>query len=768
MGSFIDLPIVYSTLITWLMFTHLVSSTAVERSTYIVHVDKSVMPRAFTSHHHWYSSMVDTLTQSGPTTSDVSHSKPSLVYSYDNVVHGFCALLSQAELEAVKNTLGFVSAYSDRQLKLRTTHTPEFLSLNPSTGLWPVSDYGRDVIIGVIDTGVWPESPSFREDGMTSSPIPAKWKGMCEVGQDFNASMCNSKLIGARYFNKALKANNPNLTFTMDSARDSFGHGTHTSSTAAGNYVDHASFFGYAEGTARGIAPRARVAMYKVIWGEGFQSSDFLAGIDQAVADGVDVLSLSIGFDEDLPFYENPIAISTFGAMEKGIVVSHAGGNTGPGFLSLFDSIPWSVTVAAGSIDRFFTGTLSLGNGFTVTGWTLFPASALVEKLPLYYNKTVASCDSTELLSEQVPFRNIIICENTGSFFSQLEAISRSNVAAAVFISDDPLLSVDEQFPWPGVVISPNDGQAVIQYAKTGDEPWASMKFKKTILGTKPAPAVEYYSSRGPSRTYTRILKPDLMAPGSLVLAAWPPNLIASKIGSSIPLLSDYTLLSGTSMACPHIAGVAALLKASHPNWSAAAIRSAMMTTANPFDNSNHPIQDKGRNNTFASPLAVGSGQIDPNPALDPGLVYDLTPQDYVNVLCYMNYTKNQILTVTRSKLYHCSNPSPDLNYPSFIMLYSNESIAVQTFQRTLTNVGGDAATYNAEVVAPAGSKVTISPNMLVFSKKFEKKSYTLNIEYKAEGNETNTYGSIVWVEDSGKHRVRSPIVLSPEVMITR
>ncbi|KAL7262164.1 hypothetical protein ACSBR1_000524 [Camellia fascicularis] len=175
---------------------------------------------------------------------------------------------------------------------------------------------------------------------MRTSPIPAKWKGTCEVGQEFNASMCNSKLIGARYFNEGLIGARPNITISMNSARDTDGHGTHTASTAAGNFVESASFFGYAEGIARLLA----------------HESDFLAGIDQSVADGVDILSLSLGYDWDVPFYENTIAIACFRAMENGVFVSHAGGNTGPDYLSIFDSMPWTTTVAAGSIDRSFAG----------------------------------------------------------------------------------------------------------------------------------------------------------------------------------------------------------------------------------------------------------------------------------------------------------------------------------------------------------------------------------------------------------------------------
>ncbi|XAR64852.1 Tripeptidyl-peptidase II, partial [Bertholletia excelsa] len=733
----------------------LVATEETERSTYIFHMHRSLMPEPFTSPRHWYSNILYSLKPANTSL----QSTPTLLYTYDNALHGFSALVSQAELQALKQLPGLISAFSDRQVTVDTTHAFEFLSLNPVTGLWPASEYGKDVIVGVIDSGVWPESKSYNDHGMAQ--LPSRWKGVCEEGQEFNSTMCNLKLIGARYFNKGVIAANPNITISMNSARDTFGHGTHTSSTVAGNYVEGASYFGYALGTARGVAPQARLAIYKVLWDEGRYASDVLAGMDQAVADGVDVISISMGFDS-VPLYKDPIAIASFGAMEKGVFVSSSAGNAGTTLGRLHNGIPWVLTVAAGSIDRSFAGTLRMGNGLSITGWSVFPARASVYNLPLIYNMTLSPCNSSELLLTAP--HGILICDDSTAFSDQITLISElSNTPAAVFTADDPEIFESSDFRYPGVIISPKDAVGLIKYAKNNDEATATIDFQQTVVGTKPAPAVASYTSRGPSMSSPGILKPDVMAPGTLVLASYIPDSPAAVIGSNIALSSDFNLISGTSMACPHASGIAALLKGAHRDWSPAAIRSAMVTTARPFDNTDNNIRDIGLGFREATPLAMGAGQVDPNRALDPGLIYDATPQDYVNLLCSFNFTINQILTITRSNNYTCSNPSSDLNYPSFIVLYSDEKGAmVGKFRRTVTNVGDGAARYKAKVTAPKGSMVKVSPETLEFGGKYDRQSYSLTIRYKGDEKRRVTFGSIVWVEDNGSHRVRSPIVVSP------
>ncbi|PIA56506.1 hypothetical protein AQUCO_00700684v1 [Aquilegia coerulea] len=736
----------------WILIALQIELTLADRSTYVVHMDKSAMPKAFATHHDWYMATIDSL--------DVINVKNShglgstrLIYAYDNAMHGFSAVLSLEDLQKLQKAPGFVTAYLDKIVKLHTTHTFEFLSLNNVSGLWPASNYGKDVIIGLLDTGIWPESKSYNDDGMTE--VPRRWKGICQAGDNFNSSMCNRKLIGACYFNSGAKAGNLHNESYGGSPRDIFGHGTHTSTTAAGNYVEGVSAFGYAKGTARGVAPRARIAMYHVAGTIG-AGSDLLAGMDQAITDGVDVISISMG-TAWTPLYEDPMAIAGFAAMEKGVFVSVSAGNDGPYPMRVENASPWLLTVGASTIDRQNSATLTLGNGMSTTGWSEFPANALLEDLPLVYNKTFLACNSSELIS-QASGKIVICSEKYGYIAGQIQVVTNSKVAGAIFITNNTQYMEARGISCPGVVISPDHATEMINYVTSTTNPTVTLKFQQDVLGAKPAPAVAHYSSRGPAQTYPTILKPDLIAPGSKILAAWSPISPAAFLGSNIVLTSDYAFSSGTSMACPHAAGVAALLKGAHPEWSSAAIKSAMMTTASQVGNDGSPIRDNAANLTSATPLDMGAGHIDPNRALDPGLIYDAGAQDYVNHLCFLNFTRNQILTITRSSKYNCSNPS-DLNYPSFMAFFTNTSSTTYEFHRTLTDVGDGLATYKANVSVPCGTSISVTPDTLVFSEKYQKLSFNMSVDIK-QMTKVMAHGSLVWEQVDGNHTVRSPIVV--------
>ncbi|PHT32437.1 hypothetical protein CQW23_28774 [Capsicum baccatum] len=738
----------------WFFASIFLPFTMSQTETYIIHMDLSAMPKAFSSHHSWYLSTLASVSDSSNLGS--FSNRNSLVYAYSNAIHGFSASLSPSELEIIQKSPGYLYSTKDMTVKIDTTHTSQFLGLNFNSGAWPKSDYGRDVIIGLIDTGIWPESKSYNDNGMTD--VPSRWKGECESGTQFNSSMCNKKLIGARYFNKGLSASNPNITIAMNSARDTAGHGTHTSSTAAGSRVESASYFGYAPGSPTGMAPKAHVAMYKALWEEGTMLSDILAAIDQAIEDGVDVISLSLGID-GRPLHNDPVAIAAFAAMEKGIFVSTSAGNEGPDDETLHNGTPWVLTVAAGTVDREFLGTLTLGNGVSVTGLSLYPGNSSSSDSSIVF---LNACQEDKELNKNA-YKIAVCYDANGSISDQVYNVKNSNVSGGVFITNTTDLEFYLQSEFPALFVNFQDGDKVLEYIKNSPPPKARLEFQVTHLGAKPAPKVAGYSSRGPSQSCPFILKPDLMAPGSLILASWPQKLSVGDTKSG-ELFSNFNILSGTSMACPHAAGVGALLKGVYPKWSPAAIRSAMITTADALDNTQGPIRDVGNNNNAANPLAMGAGHINPNKALDPGLIYDVTPEDYINLLCALDFTSKQIKAITRSSSYSCTNPSLDINYPSFIGYFNYNSSKsdpkrIQEFSRTVTNVGDGMSTYTAKLTPMNEYKVSVTPDKLVFKEKYEKQSYKLRIEGPLLVDNFLVHGSLSWVETSGKYVVKSPIV---------
>ena len=230
------------------------------------------------------------------------------------------------------------------------------------------------MILDVIDTGIWPESSSFNDKGM--SPVPKRWKGKCEKGEAFSPSSCNKKLTGARFFINGLLAQGFEVKGIQAqgfetseeeeveflSARDFSGHGTHTASTAVGNHVPGESYFGYARGTAGGVAPHAHLAVYKVAGLCGLAtSSDILVGMEQAISDGVDIMSLSLGLKQT-PYFKDLIAIASLSAIEKGNFVVCAAGNE-YNFKTTKNEAPWITTVGAGTLDRNFLAIVTLANG---------------------------------------------------------------------------------------------------------------------------------------------------------------------------------------------------------------------------------------------------------------------------------------------------------------------------------------------------------------------------------------------------------------------
>uniref|UniRef100_A0ACD5WIV5 Uncharacterized protein n=1 Tax=Avena sativa TaxID=4498 RepID=A0ACD5WIV5_AVESA len=737
---------------------------------------------ASTNHDDWHLSFLD---KSAPSSSEVTPRPSSrLLYSYHTVFDGFAARLTAGEAAALRSLKGVASVREDRRVELHTTYSYRFLGLSVCpTGAWARAGYGRGVVIGVLDTGVWPESPSFDDRGMP--PVPERWRGACEAGERFNATSCNRKLVGARFYSKGHRANYPTdpseaaaSVPEYASPRDAHGHGTHTASTAAGAAVAGASVFGAGAGEARGVAPGAHVAAYKVCWFNGCFSSDILAGMDDAVRDGVDVLSLSLG-GFPIPLFEDSIAIGSFRATARGVSVVCAAGNNGPEPSSVANEAPWVLTVGAATLDRRFPAYVRLGNGRVLYGESMYPGKVDLKngakELELVYaaggSREAMYCMKGSLSAADVAGKMVVCDRGITGRADKGEAVKEAGGAAMVLANSEINRQEDsvDVHVLPATLVGYKEAVELKNYIASTPRPVARIAFGGTRIGRARAPAVALFSARGPSLTNPSVLKPDVIAPGVNIIAAWPGSVGPSGLESDARR-SNFTVLSGTSMACPHVSGIAALVRSAHPSWSPAMVRSAIMTTADVTDRQGKPITDGdgGRADAFA----MGAGHVNPALAVDPGLVYDIEPADYVTHLCTMGYTQREVFKITHSAV-NCSEllegkEGFTLNYPSIAVAFKangSDSSSTVVLRRTVTNVGAPNSTYTARVAAPAGVKVRVEPTMLAFGQFGEKKSFQVWVDASAAGKKDIADGYLVWKQQSGgqgrRRTVRSPIAVT-------
>ncbi|KAJ9147818.1 hypothetical protein P3X46_029936 [Hevea brasiliensis] len=668
-----------------------------------------------------------------------SSNQPRLIHSYRHVATGFAAKLTAGEVKAMAAKKGFVSACPRRLVPLHTTHSPSFLGLQQNIGLWNSSNYGKGVIVGLIDSGITPDHPSFSGKGMP--PPPAKWKGKCEL----NGTSCNNKLIGARNF--ATDSNN---------TLDEYQHGTHTAGTAAGSPVQGANYFGQANGTAIGMAPLAHLAMYKVSGRAGNAGdSEILAAMDAAVEDGVDVLSLSLGIGSH-PFYDDVIALGAYAAIQKGIFVSCSAGNSGPDNSSLSNEAPWILTVGASTIDRAIRATVLLGNNTELNGESLYqPEDFPSTLLPLVYtgangNPSSAYCGTGSLANVDVKGK-IVLCEGGYGALEKGQEVKRNGGIAMILMNEesDGFVTTADLQVLPASHVSYMAGLAIKAYIESTSSPMATILFKGTVTGLPEAPQVAEFSSRGPSFASPGILKPDIIGPGVRILAAWPV--------SEDNTTNKFAMISGTSMSCPHLSGIAALLKNAHPDWSPAAIKSAIMTTANLVDHGGNPISDEQF--VTATIFDIGAGHVNPSRANDPGLIYDIQPDDYIPYLCGLGYSDKQVGLIVQHGV-NCSNdssiPEAQLNYPSFSIRLGSTP---QTYTRTVTNVGQPNSAYTPQVFAPEGVNVKVTPDKINFSGMNQKATYSVTFSKNGYNyGAPFAQGYLNWVADG--YIVRIPIAV--------
>ncbi|XP_059628062.1 cucumisin-like isoform X1 [Cornus florida] len=637
-----------------------------------------------------------------------------------------------------------MSVFPNEKMELHTTRSWDFMAFPQQVPRSPVES---DIIIGVLDTGIWPESDSF--DGTGIGPIPSKWRGSCQFSStDFT---CNNKIIGAKYFH--IGGAIPAADYS--SPRDRNGHGTHVASIAAGRVVNDASLLGLGKGTARGGVPSARIAVYKVCWTDGCSDADILAAFDEAIADGVDIISLSVGRERDslpLNYFQDTTAIGAFHAMKNGILTSNSAGNSGPFAESIRNYSPWSLSVAASTIDRKFETGVQLGNNMIYTGVSI-NTFAVNYSYPLVYAGDVPNtqagfngdhskyCNISNSLNILSVSGKTVLCEKD----SDGSVAFHAGAVGTITTSDGGIGDSYHSYPLPASYLGLNDATQVFNYIRSTSPTAIIMKSMETR--DQLAPYVASFSSRGPNPITRDILKPDLTAPGVSIVAAWSQGTSVTRIQGDARVV-PYNIISGTSMACPHVTAIATYVKSFNPGWSPAAIKSALMTTALPMSSVTNPDAE----------FAYGAGHIDPLKAVKPGLVYDAGELDYVKFLCGQGYSTQLLQNVTGDSS-SCSAVNTgtvwDLNYPTFALTSQTRQPITRVFYRTVTNVGSHVSIYKAIVVAPTGLQIQVVPNVLIFHSLGQKKSFVVTVMATFIDNNVIS-GSLVWSD--GVHQVRSPI----------
>ena len=709
------------------------------------------------------------------------------IHTYAYTYNGFSALLTDAEAQALKKSSGVAAVVPSALHTLDTTRTPAFLGLSGAGGIWSQLDgssrfvKGEDVIIGVIDTGVWPENASFgdKTDALgnpvaytgagTSAygPPPAKWKGTCVAGEGFTAAMCNNKLIGARYYGDAYIAGaaasggaytlHPRLEYI--SPRDGAGHGTHTASTAGGNNGVDTAVNGTAIGKISGIAPRARIATYKALWtasttptNDGGTTADILKAIDDAVSDGVDVINYSVSGTQTN--FTDPVEISYLNAVAAGVFVAASAGNSGPANQVAHIS-PWLMTVAASTHDRqalgdFTTGdTVRHSNGASVYGSTLSGPVVLAANIPAA-GATVADAQRcfAGKLDATLAAGKIVVCDRGVSARVDKSAeVKRAGGVGMVLLNVSAAANglVADFHSVPAVHLPLADRAPIYAYVNAAAAAATGTISPPAAPPPIVAPVMADFSSRGPNKANPNIMKPDITGPGVDVLAAYiDQNQTQAQhdatIAGTFTPLSNANSLSGTSMSSPHMAGAAALLRQLHPTWSVAAIKSALMTTTTGVKLASGAA-DPDR-------WGYGAGHMNPNGAGSPSLVYDASPADYGRFLCGLGLAPP-------AGIGSCASlgtvKAQDLNLAS---ITAASVVAQITIPRKVTNVSGATGTFLASGVLD-GFNVAVSPSSLTLANGATG-SFTVTLTRTTAPLGTWSFGNLTWSD--GVKNVVSPL----------
>ncbi|HLF28277.1 MAG TPA: S8 family serine peptidase [Anaerolineae bacterium] len=558
-----------------------------------------------------------------------------ITHRFDIIIGGVSMLVPADQVEALSKLPGVQAVYVDELLQLDTERSPQFIGA-PTTWnkLGGQQKAGEGVIVGVLDTGVWPEHPSFSDPDPSGKPYAAPPPApdgdrACEFSGGANpgpAFTCNNKLIGADRFLATYDAIIGLLPNEFTTARDDDGHGTHTSSTAAGNRNVAASIFGVSRGLVSGIAPRAHVIMYKVCGFEGCFSSDSAAAVQEAIQDGVNVINFSISGGGNP--YADAVSLAFLDAYNAGVFVAASAGNSGPGADTTDHREPWVTTVAASTQARAFVNTISVNGGaLTLTGASV---TAGVGPLPVVVNTGDPLCQTPAAPGTFTG--QIVVCQRgVNGRVNKGFNVFQGNAAGMILYNQSTAvtdLETDNHF-LPTSHIQFTQGQTLLTFLAAN--PGATASLSAGVSASAQGDVMASFSSRGGPGQTLGISKPDITAPGVQILAGHTPQSANPDTGPQGEL---FQAIAGTSMSSPHIAGSAALLKDLHPNWTPGQIKSALMTTAE-----GDVVKEDGV--TPTTPFDDGSGRVDLRKAWNPGLTFSDSGANYLahqNDLWNANY----------------------------------------------------------------------------------------------------------------------------------
>lgn len=692
--------------------------------------------------------------------------------TYQVTLNGFTADLDSSAVAKLRSDKSVLGVFADEVRHPVAVPSTEFLGLGAGDagtgGVWDavggVDEAGQGVVVGVVDTGIAPENPAFAGDKLKGKKGSQPYINADAVvfqksdGNEFRSRRVDAedqgwtkqdystKLVGAQYFADGAAAAGFDFSYDFLSPRDGDGHGSHTASTAAGNFGVEASVEGIDFGKVSGVAPAAKVASYKACFvgpdvldtaDDICAMSDLLSAIDQAVADGVDVINYSIGGGAAKTVLA-PEDVSFFNAAAAGVFVAVSAGNDGPGAVTADHASPWYTTVAASTIPTY-EGTVQLPNGFEAVGASVTVPFGETMTGPVVYSGDVAAAGAApaeaalcflDTLDPAKVAGKIVVCDRgTNARVEKSQSVAEAGGAGMILVNVTPG-SLDNDFhSVPTVHIDAQHRTALLDYVRNTADATATLVGDNVSGVETPTPQVAGFSSRGPMLADgADVLKPDVSAPGVAILAATHNGPDAEP---------TFGFKSGTSMSSPHVAGLGALYLGERPLAAPAEIKSALMTTAY------NTVGADGSDNT--DPFAQGAGHVDPTKYFEPGLVYQNGAADWAAYLEGLGLAAFEGIEPIDAS---------DLNLASIAV---GTFPGPQTVTRSVTST--QAGTFTASIDVP-GIDAVVQPSTLTFGAAGETQEFTVTFTKTDAAVEEWTTGFLTWT--SGATEVRSPIAVFP------